>query len=86
MEVLSGRPEISYPCAWTYRIVCTDEAAVRALVASFVGTSEHRLTHLGASSGGRYTRLELVMQVRDEAQRNEVYVTLTRATMVQFVL
>lgn len=86
MQPLEGRPVISYPCSWTYRIVCSDEPALRALVAGFVGDSEHRLTSLGSSSGGRYQRVELVLTVRDEAHRNEVFVTLSRSAVVQYVL
>ena len=86
MQPLEGRPVISYPCPWTYRIVCTDEPALRALVAGLVGDAEHRLTSLGASSGGRYQRVELVLTVRDEAHRNEVFVALSRSAVVQYVL
>jgi putative lipoic acid-binding regulatory protein len=66
--------------------VCTDETALRALVARLVGDAEHRLTSLGASTGGRYRRVELVIQVRDEAHRNEVFVALNRSELVRFVL
>lgn len=86
MQPLAGRPVILYPCPWTYRIVCTDEPALRALVATLVGESEHRLTSRGASSGGRYQRVELVLTVRDEAHRNEVFVALSRAEGVRYVL
>jgi putative lipoic acid-binding regulatory protein len=86
VQPLEGRPVISYPCSWTYRIVCSDEPALRAFVLELVGTAEHRLTSLGASSGGRYRRVELVLSVRDEAHRNEVFAALSRSTLVRFVL
>jgi len=86
MEAISGRPEISYPTSWTYRIICTREEAVRSAVPGIVGPIEHRLQNLGASSGGRYQRLELVLEVRDEAHRNEIFAALGRLTEVRFVL
>lgn len=86
VQTLSGRPEISYPCSWTYRIICTREEPVRAAVLGIVGGIEHGLRHLGASSAGNYQRLELVLEVRDEAHRNEIYVALGRVAEVRFVL
>jgi putative lipoic acid-binding regulatory protein len=86
MQTLGGRPEIHYPCSWTYRIICTREDAVRAAVPGIVGPLAHRLQHLGASSAGRYQRLELVLEVRDEAHRNEIFAALGRLSEVRFVL
>ncbi|HEX6883930.1 MAG TPA: DUF493 domain-containing protein [Planctomycetota bacterium] len=86
MQPLEGRPVIVYPCPWTYRIVCADEPALRLFVAGLVGESEHRVTSLGESSGGRYRRVELVLTVRDEAHRNEVFVALSRSELVRFVV
>lgn len=86
MQTLHGRPEISYPTSWTYRIICTREEVVRAAVVEIVGPIEHSLKHLGASSAGRYQRLELVLEVRDEAHRNEIFAALGRLAEVRFVL
>lgn len=86
MQTIGGRPEISYPTSWTYRIICTREDAVRAAVTGIVGPIEHRLQNLGQSSAGRYKRLELVLEVRDEAHRNEIFAALGRLTEVRFVL
>lgn len=86
MQPLEGRPVIAYPCPWTYRIVCADEPALRTLIVSLVGDAEHRVTSLGESSGGRYRRVELVLTVRDEAHRNEVFVALSRSELVRYVL
>lgn len=86
MQPLEGRPELSYPCSWTYRIICTDESALRGEIAGIVGAAEHTLRHIGDSSSGRYLRMELVVSVRDEAHRNAIFVALGRAAMVRFVL
>src|SRR5262245_3876656 len=86
MQTLGGRPEIHYPCSWTYRIICTREDAVRAAVTEIVGPIEHQFRNLGASSAGRYQRLELVLEVRDEAHRNEIFAALARLPDVRFVL
>ena len=86
VQPLDGRPAISYPTSWTYRIICTREETVRAAVTEIVGPIQHRLENLGTSSAGRYQRLELVLEARDEAHRNEVFAALTRLSEVRFVL
>ena len=80
------RPEISYPCTWTYRIICTDEAALRTAVVALMGASEHTLELVGASATGRYHRLELRVHVRDEGERNDIFSALGQITVVRFVL
>ena len=86
VQPLEGRPELSYPCSWTYRIICTDEVALQSEIASLVGEAGHTLRHIGDSSSGRYLRMELIVSVRDEAHRNEIFAALGRAPMVRFVL
>lgn len=87
MDPFAGRrPAIAYPSAWPYRIVCSDESAVRAAIVVIVGAAEHSLSKIGDSASGRYQRLELVVIVRDESHRNEIFVALTRTPSVHFVL
>lgn len=86
MHVLEGHPEISYPCSWTYRVICTDESALRQAVASLTADAAHTLTNIGGSASGRYQRLELVVAVRDEAHRNAIFAGLGQAPTVRFVL
>lgn len=87
MQDLSGeRPEIDYPCSWPYRIVCTDEPAVRAALVVIVGAAQHSVQNIGASSSGRYQRLELVVEVRDEEHRNQIFVAIEALSEVRFML
>ncbi len=86
MDILDGKPLISYPCSWTYRIVCSEEPALRAAIPAIVGAAEHTLASLGSSSGGRYSRVELIVTVSDEEQRNSIFAALGRAPSVRFVL
>lgn len=80
------RPQIDYPCSWPYRIICSDEAALRSAISLIVGTAEHTLASVGGSPSGRYRRLELVVVVRDEAHRNQIFADLGSAPTVRFVL
>lgn len=82
----SQRPEIDYPCSWTYRVICTDEALLRAAIRVIVGAAEHSVSNVGSSESGRYQRLELLVTVRDEQHRNEIFAALGREAVVRFVL
>lgn len=86
MQPIEGHPLVVYPCIWTYRVICTDEQALSALVVELVTDAEYALTHIGASASGIYQRFELVVNVRDEAQRNAIFAGLGRAPFVRFVV
>lgn len=80
------RPEIAYPCSWTYRVICTDEVLLRVAIRTIVGAAEHTVANIGSSESGRYQRLELLVTVRDEQHRNEIFAALGRESVVRFVL
>jgi len=80
------RPEIHYPCTWSYRIVCGDAAAVRAGVPAIVGAAAHRLVDVRSSRGGRYHTLELELEVADEAERDRIFEALGRLPSVRMLL
>jgi putative lipoic acid-binding regulatory protein len=80
------RPEIEYPCSWTYRIVCTEDSPVRAAIAGLVGDARHSLAEVRTSQHGRYRTLELELEVRDEEHRNSIFKALRELREVRFVL
>lgn len=86
MDLADGKPEIEYPCPWTYRIICTDEEALRAAVITIVGHLAHTLVHVQTSASGRYQTLQLDLVVRDEAQRLSIFETLARHPSVRFMV
>ena len=86
MQPIVGRAEISYPCSWTYRVICYDEASVRAALPVILDHVEHTLRVIGDSESGRYRRLEIIATVRDEEHRNAIFVALGRVPSVRFVL
>lgn len=80
------RPEIDYPTAWTYRIICVEEGPVRAAVTVLMGDLAHTLVEVRVSSAGRYRSLQLELEVRDEGHRNEVFRALTGMPGVKMVI
>jgi uncharacterized protein len=80
------KPEIEYPCLWSYRIVGTDEVQMRIAVLEVLGDLEHRVTTGLESSQGKYRSLQVEIVVRDEAQRLSIFEALKIHPEVRFVL
>jgi len=80
------RPDIDYPCSWTYRVICVDAEVLTRDIARLVEDAVHTLEHIGESNSGRYQRLELVVEVVDEGHRNRVFQALGTFPGVRFVL
>lgn len=79
------KPEITYPCAWSYRVIGADEQRLREVIVEVVGDVEHSLRLAHESSHGRYRSLALEVVVRDEAHRNSIFTALGRHPDVRFV-
>lgn len=80
------KPEIAYPCPWSYRIIGSDEARMRVAVREIVGAAEYKLELFNQSRGGKYRSLELELIVTDEAHRLAVFDALRRRAEIRFVL
>jgi putative lipoic acid-binding regulatory protein len=87
MQSLDGRkPEIAYPCAWSYNVIGLDEAALRLAVAEVVGDRTHSVAPGNSSAGGKYVSLALEVRVADEAQRLSVFERLAGHPSIRFVI
>ena len=78
--------EIPYPCLWNYRIIGTEEEAMRALVADVAGDDSYRLVRSNRSHSGKYVALLLTLVVRDEEHRLGVFRHLADAETIRYVL
>ncbi len=79
------RPEITYPCTWSYRIIGPDEVRLRSAAVVTVGERVHTLTPGLESSGGKYRSLQLEVLVLDEVERLGLFAALSRHPDVRFV-
>lgn len=69
MEI-DGRPVVQYPCEWTYKIIGTDTALMRAAVEQVIIPATYVISASKTSSGGRYESLNVDVVVFDEAERD----------------
>lgn len=79
------KPEITYPCPWSYRVIGADEERLRAAIGFVVGDLQHSLRLANESSTGRYRSLALEVVVRDEAHRYSIFDALGKHPDVRFV-
>jgi len=79
------KPEIEYPCSWSYRVIGADELRLRLAVAEIVGEQEHTLLFGQESEHGKYRSLQLDLIVRDEAHRLALFAALKQHPDVRFV-
>ena len=91
-DPLAGSPleghelELEFPCAWTYTVIGTDEARVRAVVASTVQDAEYVLNFSHESKNGKYRSLQLEVQVRDDEERLRIFRVLHEHSDIAYVL
>jgi len=75
------RPLIEYPAPWSYKVIGTDEDAVRAAVRESLdagllpdtGDREFQLGLSRESRGGRYLSLHLSLTVLSEEERDGIF-------------
>lgn len=65
------RPEIDYPCEWSYKLIGREEAALREAV-DIIVQADYSLVHSRKSTGGKYLSLELSLTVSTEEERLEI--------------
>lgn len=86
MKPLEGRPEIEYPCPWTFKIIGQVEEDIRQAVATIVEGHAYELTFSNQSARGKYCSLNLDMVVVDEPHRLNTFEALMKHHSIQIVL
>ncbi|HVS17805.1 MAG TPA: DUF493 domain-containing protein [Planctomycetota bacterium] len=80
------RPQIEYPCTWTYRVIAADVVGTAHAIAERLGTRPHTLQQGRTSRTGKYASIELELEVVDAADRDELFAALNDMHGVRFVL
>lgn len=80
------KPEIEYPCTWSYKVIGLDEALLRTAIGEVIGGLPHTLKDGNVSEGGKYLSLGLELVVVDEAQRLHIFERLAEHPSIRFVI
>ncbi|HYW78120.1 MAG TPA: DUF493 domain-containing protein [Thermoguttaceae bacterium] len=73
---ICGKPEVDYPCQWVFKVIGTDEPALRRAIHDTIADRAHQLNMSNRSRGGKYCSLKLSIQVEDEADRDTIFEAL----------
>jgi hypothetical protein len=80
------KPSINYPCAWTYKVIGTDETDLRAAIETILGKKNLLISKSHSSSGGKYLSLNVEIIVEDDESRLQHYQNLKNHAAVKVVM
>lgn len=80
------KPDIEYPCAWLYKVITSDRYGTEEQIAAMFQDVDCTIALSHVSSGGRYSSLDVEVQVASEEHRNCLYAALKELTGVRMVL
>jgi len=80
------KPDIQYPCSWVYKVIGSDETALRTAIKTVLGTDNLLITSSHTSSGGKYVSLNAEVVVKDEESRLSGYQNLKNHAAVKVVM
>ena len=78
--------ELDYPTDWTFKLIGTDESAVRKALLEVIGDREHRFEPSNESKNGRYLSFTLVLSVHSDEDRTGIGNQLHAHKDIRFVL
>lgn len=79
------RPQIEYPCEWSYRIIGDDIKKMVEAVENAVLNLEYDLQASNISNKGNYFSINLKVMVENEVVRDLVYEKLTKHKNIKMV-
>jgi putative lipoic acid-binding regulatory protein len=80
------KPIIDYPCDWTFKIIGQEDNLLRKAALSTLQERSHTLSNSNTSSGGKYTSLNLVVNVKDATDRDEIFNRLQNNSAIKLIL
>ena len=78
VEPINDKPQVSYPCEWEFKVIGTDESALRRAIGQIVGDRAYQLDVSNRSARGKYSSLRLAVRVDDEGDRNAIFKALSQ--------
>jgi putative lipoic acid-binding regulatory protein len=79
-------PIIQYPCEWSYRIIGSDEQALRQAASESLGALAYHITLSNQSRGKKYLSMNITIDVETQAMRDQIFTALEGHPAVRFML
>ncbi len=89
MEIINDSEKkvlLEYPCNWCYKVVATEEKALRQAITDVIDEREHTLEHSKKSKNGKYVSMNLDILVHNEDDRTFIFDALKKHQAVKMVL
>lgn len=80
------KPEIEYPCEWSYKIIGQDVDKILSAIKEATMGIEYDITPSNLSKNGKYSSLNLKLEVPNETVRDLIYEKLGKSPDIKFVL
>ena len=80
------KPEIEYPCWWTYAIIGTDEEDLRLAAGEVAKGLRHKESFSKLSGQKRYASLHVEVWVGSEDERNRIFQAFQSDARVRLVI
>ena len=89
MEIINDstqKLELSYPCAWSYKLIGHEKEAIQKAIHDVILEREHKLNHSNNSKTGKYVSMNLDLVIQNEDERNFIYEALKAHQNIKMVL
>jgi putative lipoic acid-binding regulatory protein len=81
----NNRPEITYPCEWSYKIIGNNIDKILEAIENAVSGLKYDVTPSNISKNGNYYSLNLKLTVPNEVVRDLIYQKLDSSESVKIV-
>ncbi len=79
-------PALTYPLEWEYRVIGSDETALRSAIARVLGARSHNVVSSKKSPEGRWISVHVELVVATEVERDQLHRDLVAEPAVQYVM
>jgi hypothetical protein len=79
------RPEIAYPCEWSYKIIGNNVDKILEAIENAVSGLKYDVTSSNISKNGNYYSLNLTLTVPNEVVRDLIYQKLDSSDSIKIV-
>ncbi len=85
MRHIEGKPDISYPCKWEYRIIGENKTRIEQIVGEIL-EKPYTLELKNHSHQNRFVSMHLMVDVDNEEERNNIYSLLSNHPEIKMVI
>lgn len=89
MEIINDSDKklvLEYPCNWCYKVIASEEKALKQAIHDVIESREHSLIHSNSSKGGKYISMNLDLLIQNEDERTFIFEALKSHQDIKMVL